>query len=296
MGRASKEKRDIYYRKAKELGFRARSAFKLMQLDEEMSLLDGVNRVVDLCAAPGSWSQVVAKRLRPLETDARIVAVDLQEMAPIPGVTILQGDITQRATLDAIMDALGSVKADLVISDGAPDVTGMHDIDEYVQLQLIVSALNVVNAVLKDGGTFVAKVFRQRDTALLYRRLSVFFPDVVVAKPRASRNSSIEAFVVCRSYKLPEGFHSCPIDPFDVTANQHALYAGPANPLIVPFVACGDLSGYDADVHYDLDMDDAGHPVPALAPVQSPIRPPYAEAIARLRQQHPDPTEWDDDD
>ena len=99
MGRSSKDKRDIYYRLAKEEGWRARSAYKLLQLNDDFDLLSGVNRVVDLCAAPGSWSQVLSRKLineRPQAEDkVKIVAVDLQSMAPLPGVVQIQGDITK---------------------------------------------------------------------------------------------------------------------------------------------------------------------------------------------------------
>jgi tRNA (cytidine32/guanosine34-2'-O)-methyltransferase len=119
MGKYSKDKRDIYYRRAKELGYRARSAFKLLQIDEEFGILDGVERAVDLCAAPGSWSQVLARRLSG--TGAKIVAVDLQEMAPIDGVVQIQGDITRKATAEEIIRHFDGNLADLVASDGAPD-------------------------------------------------------------------------------------------------------------------------------------------------------------------------------
>lgn len=103
MGRSSKDKRDIYYRLAKEEGWRARSAFKLLQLNDDFNLFNGVNRVVDLCAAPGSWSQVLSRKLiqeRPEDKDkVKIVAVDLQAMAPLPGVIQIQGDITKVSTL-----------------------------------------------------------------------------------------------------------------------------------------------------------------------------------------------------
>lgn len=103
MGRSSKDKRDIYYRLAKEEGWRARSAFKLLQLNDDFNLFNGVNRVVDLCAAPGSWSQVLSRKLiqeRPEDKDkVKIVAVDLQAMAPLPGVIQIQGDITKVRTL-----------------------------------------------------------------------------------------------------------------------------------------------------------------------------------------------------
>ena len=98
MGRKSKDKRDIYYRKAKELGYRARSAFKLLQLDEEFGLFSGVTRAVDLCAAPGSWSQVLSRRLRPDNSAAKIVSVDLQEIEPLHGVIMIQGGITSEET------------------------------------------------------------------------------------------------------------------------------------------------------------------------------------------------------
>uniref|UniRef100_A0A7S1TL31 Putative tRNA (cytidine(32)/guanosine(34)-2'-O)-methyltransferase n=1 Tax=Erythrolobus australicus TaxID=1077150 RepID=A0A7S1TL31_9RHOD len=313
MGRRSKDKRDVYYRKAKQVGYRARSAFKLLQLDARFDFFRDACRVVDLCAAPGSWSQVVAQRMDELgrgaalgpggETKDRacVVAVDLQEMAPIQGVHILQGDITQEATIERISSRFDGALADIVISDGAPDVTGVHDIDEYVQAELIFAALGVAVRLLKEGGTFVAKVFRQQDTELLYGRLRVFFTDVVIAKPQSSRNSSIEAFVVCREFTLPPNFERSV--PFrqglwreqhcnhsqsapnaqsgddETPAREHRI-AG-AREILMPFVACGDLSAFDADMNYDLSDSDPD--LAPLAPVQPPINPPYAHALAQLR-------------
>ncbi|KAG6921790.1 FtsJ RNA methyltransferase -like protein 1, partial [Chelydra serpentina] len=210
MGRSSKDKRDIYYRLAKEEGWRARSAFKLLQLDEEFQLFEGVRRAVDLCAAPGSWSQVLSRKLkgdaRESPDSVKIVAVDLQAMAPLPGVVQIQGDITKVSTAQEIIQHFEGQPADLVVCDGAPDVTGLHDIDEYIQAQLLLAALNITTHVLNKGGTFVAKIFRGKDVTLLYSQLRIFFPDVTCAKPRSSRNSSIEAFVVCRGYRPPQGY------------------------------------------------------------------------------------------
>eukprot|EP00965_Chrysotila_dentata_P114937 3798937-Pleurochrysis_carterae.AAC.3 len=166
MGKHSKDKRDIYYRKAKEEGWRARSAFKLLQIDEEFDLFTGVTHAVDLCAAPGrlipqlhrfysrafsiafcSWSQVLSRKLyksdswngETADSNVRIVAVDLQEMAPIEGVVLVQGDITSPATVARVLGEFrqGDTDrlADLVVCDGAPDVTGMHDLDEYIQVR-----------------------------------------------------------------------------------------------------------------------------------------------------------------
>ncbi len=122
-------KTDIYYRRAKEEGYRARSAYKLLQVDEQFNIFKGVERAVDLCAAPGSWSQVLANKLNSTSDNPKVVSVDLQEMAPIEGVHILQGDITTQATVDEIFKIFGGNKTDIVISDGAPDVTGFHEID-----------------------------------------------------------------------------------------------------------------------------------------------------------------------
>jgi tRNA (cytidine32/guanosine34-2'-O)-methyltransferase len=270
MGKSSKDKRDIYYRKAKEDGWRARSAYKLLQLDDVFRILHDVRRVIDLCAAPGSWSQVLSRRLyvpaveagTPAEELPKIVAIDLQPMAPIEGVTLLQGDITARATSERVISYFDGNQADLVISDGAPDVTGLHDLDEYVQSQLILAALVIVTATLKLGGTFVAKIFRGRDIAILYAQLKVLFRDVAVVKPKSSRNSSIEAFVVCRDFCPPSvaagGMDSDALSrlleskDYDTMLKEVEL---PEARQAVRFVACGDLQGFDSDASYTLPSD-----------------------------------------
>lgn len=122
MGKTSKDKRDIYYRLAKEDGWRARSAYKLIQVDEQLNILENISRVVDLCAAPGSWSQVLSNRVAATE-ERKIVAVDLQIMAPVQGVIQIQGDITSSKTVESILNHFSGHKADLVICDGAPDGT-----------------------------------------------------------------------------------------------------------------------------------------------------------------------------
>ncbi|KAH8903434.1 FtsJ-domain-containing protein [Coniochaeta sp. PMI_546] len=274
MGKSSKDKRDAYYRLAKEQGWRARSAFKLLQLDEEFNLFEGVTRVVDLCAAPGSWSQVLSRvlikgekfgrtawqdreakfrqqmlglfseedqpsqhhistsqqdeALKPRK-DVKIVAIDLQPISPLPGIITLRADITHPATVPLLLRALdpsyapstarnqqASSPVDLVLSDGAPDVTGLHDLDIYVQSQLLFAALNLALCVLRPGGKFVAKIFRGRNVDLLYAQLKVFFEHVHVAKPRSSRASSVEAFIVCLNFQPPEGFKASLEEPLGV--------------------------------------------------------------------------------
>jgi tRNA (cytidine32/guanosine34-2'-O)-methyltransferase len=206
MGKASKDKRDIYYRKAKEEGWRARSAFKLLQIDESFDIFRDVTHVVDLCAAPGSWSQVLSRKLYlpalargvPADELPKIVAIDLQPMAPIEGVTTIQGDITSMDKVREVLSHFDGKYADLIVGDGAPDVTGLHDLDEFMQAQLILAGLTVATHILKPGGTFIAKIFRGKDVSLLYSQLKIFFPNVTCAKPKSSRNSSIGTWVRVR--------------------------------------------------------------------------------------------------
>eukprot|EP00116_Pleurobrachia_bachei_P007211 sb/3467473/ len=284
MGKSSKDKRDIYYRLAKEQGWRARSAFKLLQVNEEFNIFEGVSRAVDLCAAPGSWSQVLSRQLFEANTegDVKIVAVDLQAMAPLPGVTQIQGDITKTTTAESIIGHFEGEHAELVVCDGAPDVTGLHDIDEFIQAQLLLAALNITTHVLKPGGTFVAKIFRGKDVVLLYNQLRLFFKDVQCCKPRSSRNSSIEAFVVCREYSPPEGYEPTMVNPMlqlDYNFDFDSLDG--VNRFIVPYVACGDLSAYDSDKSYSLK--EGAIPYVYHPPVQSPINPPYKAACEMKR-------------
>eukprot|EP00913_Durusdinium_trenchii_P001545 g1430.t1 len=159
---------------AKKEGFRARSAFKLLQIDDELKLLEDktVRNVADLCAAPGGWSQVLALRLVSDERPPpRIVAVDKYDSWLIAGVVQVQGDITHESTVQQVLQHFEGERADLVVCepwcgywfselDGAPDATGRSDFDEYVQHQLLLSELFVAEKLLKEGGVFVAKVFR----------------------------------------------------------------------------------------------------------------------------------------
>ncbi|XP_053824201.1 putative tRNA (cytidine(32)/guanosine(34)-2'-O)-methyltransferase isoform X1 [Vidua chalybeata] len=204
-------------------------------------------------------------------------------MAPLPGVVQIQGDITKASTAREIQRHFEGHPADLVVCDGAPDVTGLHDLDEYIQAQLLLAALNITTHVLKKGGTFVAKIFRGKDVTLLYSQLRLFFPDVTCAKPRSSRNSSIEAFVVCRGYSPPEGFVPTMENPLLEPEAGLALAAlsGPSR-VLVPFVACGDLSAFDPDRSYPLQLDPA-RPYSFVPPPAPPIAPPYARAC-RLRR------------
>lgn len=250
-----------------------------------MELRVEVSRAVDLCAAPGSWSQVLSRELyKPEKKDVKIVAVDLQEMAPIEGVIQIQGDITSKKTADEIINHFEGKKAQLVICDGAPDVTGLHDMDVYVQSQLLLSALSITAQVLCDGGTFIAKIFRGRDVTLLFAQLRVFFSEVACCKPKSSRNSSMEAFVVCRNFSIPEGFD---VNQFALCLSgqyKEVPFPNKVNAEIVPFLACGDLCGFDSDKSYPLQLDEDEEEFVYHEPVQKPIHPAYFEYLNMKRK------------
>ena len=207
----------------------------------------------------------------------KIVAVDLQTMAPLPGVEQIKGDITKRSTIEEILNRFKTSdekinKADLVICDGAPDVTGLHDIDEFVQGNLVLAALNICLHVLCENGNFVSKIFRTKNIDLLYQQLKLFFDDVVIAKPRSSRNSSVESFIVCRQFHLPDNFIPNIDEPFIYTY-ERTLTNQEKSSFVVPFIACGSLDGFDSDKTYPLEQE-------YIEPIQPPIHPAYEEACA----------------
>ncbi|KAI5480757.1 hypothetical protein MNV49_007163 [Pseudohyphozyma bogoriensis] len=246
MGKSTALQRDTFFRAAKEEGQASLLYFVvLLHLDEQFDLFSGVDRAVDLCAAPGSWSQVLTKRLNEGRTEAEggatIVAVDLQPMAPLPGVVQIEGDITKKTTAESIISHFQGSLADLVVCDGAPDVTGLHDLDEFVQAQLLLAAMNITLHVLRPGGVFVAKIFKGRDVTLLFDQLRCFFGRVTCAKPRSSRGSSMEAFVVCEDFKA--GFKPTLSTGTEAAASLKNLTG--EHRLVAPFVSSGDLSGFD---------------------------------------------------
>lgn len=150
-----------------------------------------------------------------MKDEVRVVSVDLQQMLPIEDVCMIQGDITKRSTVDEIFEKFKGYRADMVVCDGAPDVTGFHDIDQYVQSQLLVAALNIAVQVLKENGTFVAKVFVGSDKVFLRSQFQVFFSQVDIVKPKSSRMTSVENFIVCRYFRNPIGYKLLSFSTFE---------------------------------------------------------------------------------
>ncbi|WP_135664744.1 23S rRNA (uridine(2552)-2'-O)-methyltransferase [Halorhabdus rudnickae] len=190
--------KDEYYNRAKQEGYRARSAYKLRQLDETADLLGTERTVVDLGAAPGGWLQVAAERLGD---GGRVVGVDRQRIGPLedPDVPVetIRGDITEESTVEAITEAVGS--ANLVLSDMAPNVTGEYDLDHARSVHLARQALDVALEILDAGGDLAVKVFDGRDLQDLKTDVETEFEYVREVRPDASRDSSSELYLVGKS-------------------------------------------------------------------------------------------------
>ena len=171
---------------------------------------------IDVCAAPGSWSQLLLKKMHEgfaksgseeqVPEDCKLISVDLQPINQLKGAVTIQGDITKKETFDKIVSSLGGSRADLVVCDGAPDVTGFHDIDSFLQSQLLVAALNIALQTTKPDGHFVAKVFLSSDDFFLTSQFKLFYKQVTIFKPHSSRSSSAEHFIVCKFYDPPKHF------------------------------------------------------------------------------------------
>jgi 23S rRNA (uridine2552-2'-O)-methyltransferase len=188
----ARNQKDHYYRKAKEEGYRARSAYKLLQINEKFHLIKKGDSVVDLGAAPGGWLQV-AKEL----SGGTVIGVDLEKIDPIPGVLTFQADITKDETLDLIKGTIGG-DADVVICDAAPNLSGAWDVDHSRSVDLARSALKIARRVLKPGGNFLVKVF-QGDTFLNYlAEVKREFEKSQAHSPAASRKESAETYVICK--------------------------------------------------------------------------------------------------
>jgi 23S rRNA (uridine2552-2'-O)-methyltransferase len=186
---------DPYVRKAKALGYRSRAAFKLADIDRADRLFAAGQRVVDLGAAPGGWSQIAAERVGP---GGRVIAVDLLELAPLPGVTVIQGDFTDGAVLREIERALGGTPVDLVLSDLSPNLSGVAASDQARSIHLCELALEFGLAHLKPGGTLLVKSFQGAGFPALLQRLRGGFERVVSRKPDASRSRSSEMYLLAR--------------------------------------------------------------------------------------------------
>lgn len=192
---------DPYVAMAKQEGYRARSAFKLIELDDKFRFLAAGKRVVDLGAAPGGWTQIAVKRVKSTPENPLVVGLDLLEMAPIAGAKTTQLDFLDDTAPDVLKEMLGGHKADVVLSDMAPNTTGMKDIDHLRIMGLLETAYAFACEILNPDGVFVAKIFQGGTEQNLLNEMKKRFKVVRHAKPPASRKESSEFYVVATGFK-----------------------------------------------------------------------------------------------
>jgi 23S rRNA (uridine2552-2'-O)-methyltransferase len=178
---------------------RSRAAYKLIELDERAGLLRRGMVVVDLGAAPGGWSQVARDRVGP---GGRVVATDILSMDELAGVEFVQGDFREESVLNSLLERLGGRVADLVISDMAPNISGVDAVDQPRAMVLAELALDMTEHVLKPGGTFVMKLFQGEGSDAFLIEVRRRFSKVSVRKPKASRPRSREVYIVAVGHKL----------------------------------------------------------------------------------------------
>ncbi len=198
MARKAYLRKDRYYKKAKESGFRSRAAYKLVELNQKFRLLKPGMAIIDLGCSPGSWLQVISQEVGPTGT---IIGVDLEPVtAPAKNVSLIQGDIREERTKQMILASLGR-KVDLVVSDMSPNLSGIKFQDQYESYELAGHALGICKLCLRENGGLVVKVFPGEETEPLKRELETQFEQVKMFIPDSTRKSSTEVYIVSRGYK-----------------------------------------------------------------------------------------------
>jgi 23S rRNA (uridine2552-2'-O)-methyltransferase len=194
-----RQERDVYVDRANRGGWRARSVFKLEQIEAKERLLKPGTVCVDLGSAPGSWSQLAARLVAP---DGRVIALDVLPMEPIPNVAFLQGDFTSPETRSALRELVGATPVDLVLSDMAPNMSGQRAVDQPRMIALLEEALLFATEVLRPGGDLLVKAFQGEGIEAFVLELEKRFKTVKTIKPKASRPESREIYLLARNLGL----------------------------------------------------------------------------------------------
>lgn len=189
---------DDYVRRAQQEGYRSRAVYKLQEIQTRDHLLRTGMTVLDLGAAPGGWSQYAAQAVGER---GQVIALDLLPMDPLPGVTFLQGDFREQATLDQLLALLAGHRVHLVLSDMAPNTSGIRTVDQTRRLYLAELAVDLVRHCLEPGGALLLKVFQGAGFDTLRRDLRSGFATVATRKPKASRPRSPELYLLARNYR-----------------------------------------------------------------------------------------------
>ena len=192
----NKQRRDIYVRQSKVDGYRARSAYKLIEIDEKFKIFKGGISVIDIGAAPGSWSQYASKVVK----SGKIVSIDLKEMEPIENTIQIQGDFTDQNIKDEIRKNIKK-KAEVVMSDMAVNTTGIKNIDAIYTGELCKEAMIFSKDVISDNGFFISKIFMGGTFNEIVAQGKSIFKEVKVFKPKSSRKDSKESFIICKNLR-----------------------------------------------------------------------------------------------
>ncbi|MEC9478034.1 MAG: RlmE family RNA methyltransferase [Candidatus Thermoplasmatota archaeon] len=193
-------RRDPWRRQAKSKGYRARSAYKLKQIQEKFQLIRESDSILDFGCHPGGWTQVSVEESGP---EGLVIGVDLKSTSPVEGASIIQGDISDQDTIDRIEELLQGRELNVVLSDISPKLTGRYDTDQAISLELSTMTLDVAMGMLASGGSFVTKIFQGVGIEGLIRAAKDRFSSVQRFAPMASRNASSETYLVCRN-RLPK--------------------------------------------------------------------------------------------
>ncbi len=190
---------DEFVLRAKREGYRSRAVYKLLEIDDKDKLLRPGMTVVDLGAAPGGWSQVACRRLGKR---GRVLALDILEMDSLAGVEFIQGDFREDEAINGLMEMLGDSAVDLVMSDMAPNMSGVRDMDKTRAMYLVELAFELARQILRPGGDLLMKVFQGPGYDQLIKELRHSFGKVVTRKPKASRDRSSEVYLLARGFRL----------------------------------------------------------------------------------------------
>ena len=192
----NKQRRDIYVRQSKVDGYRARSAYKLIEIDEKFKIFKGGLSVIDIGAAPGSWSQYALKASK----SGKLISVDLKKMEPIGKSVQIKGDFTEEKTQEEIKNNIKD-KVDVVMSDMAVDTTGIKNIDSIQTGELCKEAMIFAKDLMKENGYFISKIFMGGTFNEIVAEGKKYFKEVKVFKPKSSRKDSKESFIICRKIR-----------------------------------------------------------------------------------------------
>lgn len=194
-----RQQKDPYVKQAQQSHYRSRAVYKLIEIDEKDHLFKQGQTIIDLGAAPGSWSQYVSKKIGK---KGRLIAIDILPMDPIANTLFIKGDFTEQPVVEQCLQAMNHGKADLVISDMAPNLSGIGATDQARSLNLAELSFDLAKSVLKQGGHMLVKLFEGEGTGVYRRELKEHFGKVIVRKPKASRDDSREFYILARTFRL----------------------------------------------------------------------------------------------